>query len=75
CNRKEEYIDRIQTLDLDTQAAIAAHIQEVTHNQENVFDLQCVEESESVPHDKDAIFRQLTFNLKRLVDERDQHAE
>ncbi|XP_059422869.1 girdin-like isoform X2 [Carassius carassius] len=75
CNRKEEYIDRIQMLDFDTQAAIAAHIQEVTHNQENVFDLQCVEESESVPHDKDIVFRQLTFNLKRLVDERDQHAE
>ncbi len=48
---------------------------QVTHNQENVFDLQCVEESESVPHDKDDVFRQLTFNLKRLVDERDQHAE
>ncbi|KAF4105362.1 girdin isoform X2 [Onychostoma macrolepis] len=75
CNRKEEYIDRIQMLDFDTQAAIAAHIQEVTHNQENVFDLQCVEESESVLHDKDTVFRQLTFNLKRLVDERDQHAE
>ncbi|XP_067276773.1 girdin isoform X2 [Pseudorasbora parva] len=75
CNRKEEYIDRIQTLDYDTQAAIAAHIQEVTHNQENVFDLQCVEESESVPHDKDTLIRHLTFNLKRLVDERDQHGE
>ncbi|XP_067243020.1 girdin isoform X2 [Chanodichthys erythropterus] len=75
CNRKEEYIDRIQTLDYDMQAAIAAHIQEVTHNQENVFDLQCVEESESVPHDKDTLVRDLTFNLKRLVDERDQHAE
>uniref|UniRef100_A0A673KQA6 Coiled-coil domain containing 88A n=1 Tax=Sinocyclocheilus rhinocerous TaxID=307959 RepID=A0A673KQA6_9TELE len=75
CNMKEEYIDRIQMLDFDTQAAIAAHIQEVTHNQENVFDLQCVEESESVPHDKDIVFRQLTFNLKRLVYERDQHAE
>ncbi|KAG1926211.1 girdin isoform X1 [Pimephales promelas] len=75
CNRKEEYIDRIQTLDLETQAAIAAHIQEVTHNQENVFDLQCAEESEPVPHDKDELVRHLTFNLKRLVDERDQHAE
>uniref|UniRef100_A0A8C2BPT4 Coiled-coil domain containing 88A n=2 Tax=Cyprinus carpio TaxID=7962 RepID=A0A8C2BPT4_CYPCA len=75
CNRKEDYIDRIQMLDFDTRAAIAAHIQEVTQNQENVFDLQCVEESECVPHDKDAVFRQLTFNLKRLVDERDQHAE
>ncbi|XP_016358929.1 girdin [Sinocyclocheilus anshuiensis] len=29
CNRKEDYIDRIQTLDFDTRAAIATHIQEV----------------------------------------------
>lgn len=75
CDRKEEYIDRIQTLDLDTQAAIAAHIQEVTHDQENVFDLQCVEETECVSQDKDALIRNMSVNLKRLVDERDQHAE
>lgn len=29
CERKEEYIERIQTLDFETKAAIAAHIQEV----------------------------------------------
>lgn len=29
CERKEEYIERIQTLDFDTKAAIASHIQEV----------------------------------------------
>lgn len=29
CERKEEYIEKIQSLDFDTQAAIAAHIQEV----------------------------------------------
>lgn len=32
CEKKEEYIERIQTLDFDTKAAIAVHIQEVaTH--------------------------------------------
>uniref|UniRef100_A0A8B9T5G0 Coiled-coil domain containing 88A n=1 Tax=Anas platyrhynchos TaxID=8839 RepID=A0A8B9T5G0_ANAPL len=36
----EEFIESIQCLDFDTRAAVAAHIQEVTHNQENVFDLQ-----------------------------------
>lgn len=30
CEKKEEYIERIQTLDFDTKAAIAAHIQEVS---------------------------------------------
>lgn len=29
CEKKEEYIERIQTLDFDTKAAIAVHIQEV----------------------------------------------
>nr|XP_055026624.1 girdin isoform X2 [Misgurnus anguillicaudatus] len=75
CERKEDYIDRIQTLDFDTKAAIAAHIQEVTHNLENVLDLQSLEESESISQDKDTLLRHMTLNLKRLVDERDQQAE
>lgn len=29
CEEKEEYIERIQTLDFDMKAAIASHIQEV----------------------------------------------
>ncbi|KAG8015133.1 Girdin [Nibea albiflora] len=49
CEKKEEYIERIQTLDFDTKAAIAAHIQELTHNQENVLDLQWLESSEVHP--------------------------
>lgn len=32
CEKKEEYIERIQTLDFETKAAIAAHIQEVSHS-------------------------------------------
>ncbi|XP_052007235.1 girdin isoform X2 [Xyrauchen texanus] len=76
CDRKEEYIDGIQTLlDFDTKAAIAAHIQEVTHNQENVLDLQCLDEGECVSQDKDTLLKHVSFHLKRLVDERDQHAE
>ena len=37
CEMKEEYIERIQTLDFDTKAAIASHIQEVNllHSQQN----------------------------------------
>lgn len=33
CEKKEDYIERIQTLDFDTKAAIAAHIQEVSDYQ------------------------------------------
>ncbi|CAL8254448.1 unnamed protein product [Lota lota] len=75
CERKEEYIERIQTLDFDTKAAIASHIQEVTHNQENVVDLQWLEGAEMPPEDLDSLSRSLAFHLKRLVDERDTQFE
>ncbi|TSN95649.1 Girdin [Bagarius yarrelli] len=75
CEEKEEYIERIQTLDFDTKAAIASHIQEVTHNQENVLDLQWVEGGESPPEDLDSLSRNLVFHLRRLVDERDEQLE
>ncbi|KAM9847929.1 girdin [Aulostomus maculatus] len=75
CEKKEEYIERIQTLDFDTKAAIASHIQEVTHNQENVVDLQWLESGEVPPEDLDTLSRNLAFHLKHLVDERDMQLE
>uniref|UniRef100_A0A8C9U3X7 Coiled-coil domain containing 88A n=1 Tax=Scleropages formosus TaxID=113540 RepID=A0A8C9U3X7_SCLFO len=75
CDKKEEYIEKIQNLDFDTKAAIASHIQEVTHNQENVLDLQWVEGGELSPEDLDSISRNMAFHLKRLVDERDDQLE
>uniref|UniRef100_A0AAY4B9I4 Coiled-coil domain containing 88A n=1 Tax=Denticeps clupeoides TaxID=299321 RepID=A0AAY4B9I4_9TELE len=71
----EEYIERIQTLDFDTKAAIASHIQEVTHNQSNVLDLQWLESGESPPDDLDSFSRNMALHLKRLVDERDDQQE
>ncbi|XP_055758616.1 girdin-like isoform X5 [Salvelinus fontinalis] len=75
CEKKEEYIERIQTLDFDTKAAIASHIQEVTHNQENVVDLQWLDGGELPPEDLDSFSRNMAFHLKRLVDERDDQLE
>ncbi|XP_034093581.1 LOW QUALITY PROTEIN: girdin-like [Gymnodraco acuticeps] len=75
CEKKEEYIECIQTLDFDTKAAIASHIQEVTHNQENVVDMQWLESGEMPPEDLDSLSRNLAFHLKRLVDERDTQLE
>ncbi|XP_063047611.1 girdin-like isoform X3 [Engraulis encrasicolus] len=75
CEKKEDYIERIQTLDFDTKAVIASHIQEVTHNQENVLDLQWLEGGEAAPEDLDSFSRSLAFHLKRLVDERDDQLE
>uniref|UniRef100_A0A8D0H1P4 Uncharacterized protein n=1 Tax=Sphenodon punctatus TaxID=8508 RepID=A0A8D0H1P4_SPHPU len=49
CERKEEFIERIKQLDIETQAGIVSHIQEVTQNQENVFDLQWLELPDMAP--------------------------
>ncbi|KAM4040558.1 girdin isoform 2-T2 [Anomaloglossus baeobatrachus] len=75
CERKEEFIDKIQDLDFDTKAAVAAHIQEVTHNPENVFDLQLFEPVDLSPDDLESLLKNTAFHLKRLVDERDDQSE
>ncbi|XP_069881746.1 girdin isoform X7 [Dipodomys merriami] len=75
CQKKEEFIERIQGLDFDTKAAVAAHIQEVTHNQENVFDLQWMEVSDMSQEDIEPLLKNMALHLKRLIDERDEHSE
>ncbi|XP_043551947.1 girdin-like isoform X12 [Chiloscyllium plagiosum] len=76
CERKEEFIERIKSLDFDTKAAVATHIQEVTHNQENVFDMQqWMELVDLSREDLNVFFRKMAINLKRLVDERDEQCE
>ncbi|XP_060129120.1 girdin isoform X2 [Zootoca vivipara] len=75
CQKKEEFIERIQSLDFDIRAAVAAHIQEVTHNQENVFDLQWMDDS-ALSHDYiESLLKNMALHLKRLIDERDEHSE
>ncbi|KAM3624215.1 uncharacterized protein V6R79_020705 [Siganus canaliculatus] len=75
CEKKEEYIERIQTLDFETKAAIAAHIQELTHSQENVLDLQCLEASELHPEELEAVARNMAAHLRQLLEQRDGHLE
>ncbi|XP_030805126.1 protein Daple isoform X4 [Camarhynchus parvulus] len=75
CERKEEFIDRIKQLDIETQAAIVSHIQEVTHNQENVFDLQWLELPDMAPEELESLSRNMVFHLRRLIDERDECTE
>ncbi|XP_039860862.1 girdin-like isoform X4 [Simochromis diagramma] len=75
CEKKEEYIERIQTLDFETKAAIAAHIQELTHSQDNVLDLQWLESNELHPDDMEAAVRNMTTHLRHLLDQRDTHLE
>uniref|UniRef100_A0A803VBW8 HOOK N-terminal domain-containing protein n=1 Tax=Ficedula albicollis TaxID=59894 RepID=A0A803VBW8_FICAL len=71
----KEFIDRIKQLDIETQAAIVSHIQEVTHNQENVFDLQWLELPDMAPEELESLSRNMVFHLRRLIDERDECTE
>uniref|UniRef100_A0A7N8YQK0 HOOK N-terminal domain-containing protein n=1 Tax=Mastacembelus armatus TaxID=205130 RepID=A0A7N8YQK0_9TELE len=75
CERKEEYIEKIQTLDFNTKAAIAAHIQELTHSQDNVLDLQWLGSSEVHPDELEAVARNMATHLRHLLDQRDSHLE
>ncbi|XP_071596484.1 girdin isoform X4 [Heliangelus exortis] len=75
CQKKEEFIERIQGLDFDTRAAVAAHIQEVTHNQENVFDLQWMDVIVLTQEYIEPLLKNMALHLKRLIDERDEHSE
>ncbi|KAH1172105.1 hypothetical protein KIL84_007723 [Mauremys mutica] len=75
CERKEEFIERIKQLDIETQAGIVSHIQEVTQNQENVFDLQWLELPDMAPEELESLSRNMVFHLKRLIDERDECTE
>lgn len=75
CDRKEEYIEKIKQLDIETQEGIVSHIQEVTHNQENVFDLQWLELPDMAPEELDSLSRNMALHLRRLLDERDEYKE
>nr|XP_060610571.1 girdin isoform X5 [Anolis sagrei ordinatus] len=75
CQKKEDFIERIQSLKFDIRAAVAAHIQEVTHNQENVFDLQWMDDNSLSQDCIEPLLKNMALHLKRLIDERDEHSE
>uniref|UniRef100_A0AAQ5Y6S8 Calponin-homology (CH) domain-containing protein n=1 Tax=Amphiprion ocellaris TaxID=80972 RepID=A0AAQ5Y6S8_AMPOC len=76
CERKEEMIEKIKLLDIETQAAIVSHIQEVTHNQLNVLDLSWLEEGSELAHDElEPLSRNMAASLRQLIDQRDKASE
>uniref|UniRef100_A0A8C8CIP6 HOOK N-terminal domain-containing protein n=1 Tax=Oncorhynchus tshawytscha TaxID=74940 RepID=A0A8C8CIP6_ONCTS len=75
CERKEEIIEKIKLLDIEKQAAIVSHIQEVTHNQENVLDMQWLELPDMPPEELNPLSRNMALHLRKLIDERDECAE
>ncbi|XP_061649674.1 protein Daple isoform X2 [Phyllopteryx taeniolatus] len=76
CERKEEMIERIKLLDIETQAAIVSHIQEVTHNQQNVLDLSWLEEGTGLAQEElKPLSRSMATSLQQLIAERDKASE
>ncbi|XP_073339727.1 protein Daple isoform X2 [Pagrus major] len=76
CERKEEMIEKIKLLDIETQAAIVSHIQEVTHNQLNVLDLSWLEEGSELPHEElEPLSRNMAMSLRQLIEQRDKASE
>ncbi|KAK7930290.1 hypothetical protein WMY93_006685 [Mugilogobius chulae] len=71
----QDYIERIQTLEFDTKAAIASHIQELTHNQENLLDLHWLEVREGQPDELEVIARRMALHIRSLLDQRDTYLE
>lgn len=47
----------------------------VTHNQENVFDLQWMEVTDMSQEEMEPLLKNMALHLKRLIDERDEHSE
>uniref|UniRef100_A0A8D3E6T4 Coiled-coil domain containing 88C n=1 Tax=Scophthalmus maximus TaxID=52904 RepID=A0A8D3E6T4_SCOMX len=76
CERKEEMIEKIKLLDIETQAAIVSHIQEVTHNQLNVLDLSWLEDGAELVHEElEPLSRNMASSLRQLIDQRDKACE
>ena len=47
----------------------------VTHNQENVFDLQWMEVTDMSQEDIEPLLKNMVSHLRRLIDERDDQSE
>nr|XP_057939203.1 girdin-like isoform X2 [Doryrhamphus excisus] len=75
CEKKQEYIERIQTLDFDTKAAIALHIQELTHSQDKLLDLHWLESCGIPTHELEVLAKNMAVHLQRLLTQRDAHLE
>ncbi|KAG9346510.1 hypothetical protein JZ751_006821 [Albula glossodonta] len=75
CERKEEFIQQIQTLDIETQAAIATCIQEITQDPSNVLPLQWGELSAVERAELQGLFNTMAQHIQGLLLQRDTHLE
>lgn len=57
------------------QPGTVVYIQEVIHNQENMFNLQWLEVPDVALEGLEALSRNMVFQLRRLIDEQNEHME
>ncbi|KAM9356819.1 coiled-coil domain containing 88A [Symphorus nematophorus] len=75
CERKETFIQQIQSLDIETQAAIASCIQEVTQDPRVVLPLRWEELVEVEGADLQLVFSSMAKQIQSLLAQRDTHLE
>ncbi|XP_029368645.1 coiled-coil domain containing 88A [Echeneis naucrates] len=75
CENKETFIQEIQSLDIETQASIAACIQQVTQDPSVVLPLQWEELMESEGTDLEQVFSSMAKQIQSLLAHRDTHLE
>ncbi|CAG5990265.1 unnamed protein product [Menidia menidia] len=75
CERKETFIQQIQSLDIESQAAIAGCIQQVTQDPRMVLPLQWEELMEAEGADLQLVFSSMAKQIQSLLAQRDSHLE
>ncbi|XP_054987899.1 protein Daple [Sorex araneus] len=76
--RINKHVNNDVTLRIQNLTILVRNIKtyyQVTHNQENVFDLQWLELPDVAPEELEALSRNMVFHLRRLIDERDECTE
>ncbi|KAM7000797.1 coiled-coil domain containing 88A [Tautogolabrus adspersus] len=75
CETKETFIQQIQSLDIETQAAIASCIQQVTQDPHMVLPLRWEELVEFEGADLQLVFSSMAKQIQSLLAQRDTHLE
>ncbi|XP_054453623.1 LOW QUALITY PROTEIN: coiled-coil domain containing 88A [Anoplopoma fimbria] len=75
CEEKETFIQQIQSLDIETQAAIASCIQQVTQDPRTVLPLRWEELVEVEGADFQLVFTSMAKQIQNLLAHRDTHLE
>lgn len=75
CENKETFIQQIQSLDIEIQAAIAICIQQVTQDPRVVLPLQWEELVEAEGADLQLVFGSMAKQIQSLLAQRDTHLE